>query len=260
MYRSKRRLTKRPRRALRKVHKKRPVSKSVKQYVKRTISAKAEDKQMMLSYFVGPALTPGASGAIPAVMDLTPLIVQGVGKGQRVGSQCRMKTAYLNWRWTISGASQTSAVDMPLFCYMMIARPRSSQNNVTVTDTDQLFYNGGGTLTQFDSGDAQANWFIPNKDYWDIRYWTRKPIKLGSATGSGTTLFANNDFKADVSGVINMAKIYGKLWRFNNSGSVPLGQNWYLLAFVQKYDYTTTTLNWDPPVLAVQLNVKYEDE
>lgn len=238
---------------------KKKVPKNIKRYVKSAISVRSEDKVMMLSYFNSPILTPGSSGVVPTAFDLTPSIAQGVGRGQRVGSVARIKSAYLNWRWQLSGASQTAGVDMPLFVYMMIARPRNDNAAFSVTETDQLFYSGGQTVSQFDSGDAQANWFLPNKDFWDVRYWTRRPIKLGSQTGSGTTNYANNSFQIERSGVINMGKIYNKILRFNNASSTPQGNTWYLICFVQKYDYTVVTTNWDPPSITLQQNIKFED-
>lgn len=235
------------------------VPKVVKSYVKRQIDKNQEDKFLMKSYFNGVTITP-ATGTLPLVFDLTPSgSDQGAGVSDRIGTKIRIKAAYFNWRFFLSGASQTSASDMPLYLFFMIARPRSSQNSVTTTETDQLFYSADNTLQCFDSGDSQSQWFLPNRDFWDVRYWTRRPIKLGSASGSGTANYANNEFVIERSGVVNMSKIYNKIVRFNNTGTVAQGNNWYAIYFVQKFDYTVSTTNWDPPAITAQLNIKYED-
>jgi hypothetical protein len=242
----------------RKVGTKTKVTKAVKSYVKRTLDKNQEDKYNMLSYNGTISLT-AASGSAVTSFDLQPISVQGVGVGSHIGSRFRVKNAWFNYRFTLNGAAQSVANDMPLFVYMMIARPRNSPDTVTTTETDQLFYSGDNTVSNFVSGDSQAQWWRPNTDFWDIRYWTRRAFKLGSATGSGTALYANNDFKAAIEGRINMKKFYNKIIRFNNTSSFAQGNNWYALFFVQKYDYTISTTDWDPPRVEGQINIVYED-
>lgn len=247
------------RKMVRKPYKKRKiakVAKSVKTYVKRQLDKNIEDKFLFQSYNSGLNLTP-LTGAAPVIFDLQLSSVQTVDFSDHIGNRGRIKSAVLNYEFHMSTAAQSANNDMPVYIHMMIARPRGAQNAVTVTETDQLFKVANNVQGCFDSGDSQSRWWTPNTDFWDVRYWNSKPFKLGSATGSGTGQFANNDFKAEISGKFDMMKCYKKTMHFN--ATFDQGNNWYALFFVQKYDYTIVTANWDNPTANCLLKIVYED-
>lgn len=236
----------------------RKVSKSVKTYVKKVLASNAENKYAMNPFSSNVAIT-AASGTLPTFWDLTPLLTQGTSVSTRIGNKVRVRAAYLNWR-CVFPMTGLDATDIPMNVYFMIARPRQSQNTVTTTETDQLFFSGNSLTSNFDSGDAQSSWFIPNKEFWDIRYWTRRPLKLAPSGNSASPPSANNDFKLEYQGVVNMKKIYNKILRFNNTSSTAQGSSWYCIWFVQKIDLTISTVGWNPPFVTGQVNLLYEDD
>lgn len=233
---------------------------ALKKYVSKAITANEEKKYSMIPYFADITLTDPVITTVPMFMDLQPVISQGDGVSSRAGAQVKVASAWFNYRlnYKISGGDAASST--PLNVYMMIARPRSEQNSVTSTEALELFYVANNTTSTFDSGDAQAPFFMPNNDFWDVRYWTRKPLKLGNASGAANRATSNNDYNLQYDGKIDMAKIFPKTLKFSNSGTVALNANWYCLWFVQRIDRTTTP---DPivnaPEVNAQLTIKFTD-
>jgi len=235
------------------------VSKCVKKYVKNALDRQSEDKIYMKGQFSALELSgPGETG--PYFWDMSISIPQGTGQSQHVGSSVRIKSAYLNWRITTGSGNQISNVNCPMYVSFAICRPRADPSLVTATEIDQMFYNGNASLGPFNSKAYGSQYYPKNTAFWDYKYQT-KWMKLGNQLYDNTNgnRDPNNDFKMSYTGVVNMAKIYPKLVRFNNNNQ--LGQNtyWWLVAFVQKVDLTGTVVGWIQPEISLHLNVKYED-
>lgn len=235
-----------------------PSTRTITRIVKREIHREAENKWVFQDYNTTTPVFPNATGTFPQQFDLTPLISQGVTTNAREGNKARLMSAKLFWRWNLSGAAQTANVDQPLLIYMLIGRPRNNQNGPTTTETDQMFYVATGSTGSFNSGSGVANAFKPNREFWDIKYWTYRPIKLGASVQANSG-FDNNDFPAFRSGVIDCTKMYRKTLRFNNSGTTANSNNLYLYVFIQKYNLDIATVNWDPPQFNARLTVNFED-
>jgi len=238
------------------------VAPAVKRYVKRAIAVDQENKYVWINLENQVVLTAPTVGPLPTFFDLQPVITQGIGKSNRIGTRCRIRKATLNFRlWLDPNVALTSNIDQPMFVYYAICRPRSEQNVFTQTENDQMFYTGPNTVSGFDSTDYRAPWYVPNKDSTEFKYWTRRGIKLGWADypDLGTAIRGNNDFRSSYEFNHDMTKVYNKLLHFNNAGVFAEGNNWYLIFYVQKMNLNTSPTNWEKPQITGRVFIEYED-
>jgi len=243
------------------------VTKGVKRYVRRAIRRDQEDK-MLVSDLVGAVsgdtqlIITSASSTLPQYYSLLPQINQNGTLMGRVGNRCKLTSCKVKVNLLLSGASITSAVDVPMDIYWFILQTRDSPDSINAADLNQLFYvySAGAATTQFLSGSTYAGNHVINDDYFKvIAHNYNKPIKLGWSQYSSGGLFSNNDYKSHVRFTVDYTKHVQKLLHFNNSTSTALNHNWYMCFYVQKVNLDTTTTNWDPPQAGVTQILKFED-
>lgn len=234
------------------------VSDSVKAYVNRRITAHSEKKQYTENY--GPTgLVLSTSGTAPIMFDLAPALSYGTGDGNRVGNKITIIKAAMTVNFFKSQAS-LGAGDIPARVQFLIGRVIESPTTTPSTsDLDKLFWVDGGATDTFESG-AVGMFYRPiNKAYWDVRY--RSPVmNIANSTGSSTGGPGNNnDFSLIADIEVPIGKIFPKTVKFDASSSGSTNCNWFLICFVQKVDFTTSAVAWNPPGVSACVNFLYED-
>lgn len=237
------------------------VPKSVKSYVKKIIHTQSENKQFTENQ--GPnSLNFSTSGTIPLAFDITPALSYGTGNGFRIGNKVKVLRASLNVNLFKSQAALGSG-DVPSRVQFIIAKVIEAPTSTPSSgDYDKLFWVDGGATDTFESG--QTNMFQRpfNKDYWDVRY--RSPIfAIGNATGSSAGVSSNpgynNDFYLVKDWKVSLNKIFPKTIKFDAANSNSTNCNWFVIFFIQKIDFTVSTVNWTAPGATVLTNFIYED-
>lgn len=237
------------------------VSKSVKNYVKKQIHRNEENKQFTENQ--GPtALNFSTSGTIPLAYDITPALSYGTANGFRIGNRVRVLRASLNVNLFKSQAA-TGAGDVPSRVQFIIAKVIEAPTATPSSgDYDKLFWVDGGATDTFESGATNMFQRPFNKEYWDVRY--RSPIfKIGNATGSSASISSNpgynNDFYLVRDWKVSLNKIFPKIIKFDSANSGSTNCNWFVIFFIQKIDFTTSTTGWSAPGATVLTNFLYED-
>jgi len=106
-----------------KVYRKKPiVSKAVKTYVKRTISANIENK-VHVDYAINQTITTASGGSAITHRALLPQLINGTGAGQRVGNNVHVKSAVIRGSVNLlQYNATTNPVPAPAYVMELIVR------------------------------------------------------------------------------------------------------------------------------------------
>lgn len=169
----------RAKRPLRKrVYRKKPVvSKAIKTYVKRTISANIEDK-FWVEYGANNNIVTQSGGGTPTHRQLLPSLTPGTLAGQRLGNEVKVKSAYIRGHINILPYNATTNPG-PVPIYVLMLLLQNKKANVAMGSS-----NIGNDL--FDIGNSavglQGNMLdmiLPvNQQNW--KQLARKKVKLGA--------------------------------------------------------------------------------
>jgi len=165
------------------------------------------------------------------------VISQGIGAGQRIGNEIKIRKVMLNYvirplpySSTTPGNPFPCPVEVELFLGNIKQAPGLLPGTV---DIGYLFQGGnvsyapGGTLN-----DLVAD---VNRDYWNIKKRWRHKLGSASYTGTGGSVdsqyLTNNDFKFNVVKKLDITKMCPKTFKFNDTDNTLQGPN--LFFFMQ---------------------------
>jgi len=166
------------------------VSKSVKAYVKRTISSNIENK-IHVDYATNQNIVTAAGGTNFTHRGLLPALSQGVTANQRIGNEVKVKSAIVRGSLNLLLYNAITNPN-PVPAYVMVWIVRSKLKN-------QLFSSSNAPNDFFDIGNSavgpQGNlldtMFPINKQSW-ICYYKRK-FKIGAGVTTGGNISGNPD-------------------------------------------------------------------
>lgn len=240
------------------------VPKSVKSYVSRAITRKAELK---MTTQVGTTTATCATVGIlsGAIADISPFLFQGVGASQRIGNKVTIQKVMMRYVVSLnySTVSGNPTYNIPFEARMFIGHTLDSPYTIpSPTDLTYLFKFGNSAV-----GFNQTLFSLMrpiNKDYWSIP--KQKRFKVGTAQGPpdgivGAATFNNNDFKSFHMGSMDITSCYKKSAIFNDNvtGSA-WNQGTYL--FIGCCDQAGSTFTYAAPCvqLTYEVDIMYTDE
>lgn len=191
---------------------KKPVSKAIKAYVKRSISSNIENK-FHVDYALNQSIVSAAGGTIFSHRPLLPSIPQGLGSGQRIGNDVNVKSAIIRGSVNLLPYNVSSNPN-PIPCYVMIWLVKSKLRNLTFNTSNVAndFYDLG-SYASGPQGHILDTMFPVNKQSW-ICYYKRK-IKLGTAghnsSGNSVTSGYSDNSPFSVPFYINYSKHLKKM-------------------------------------------------
>jgi len=240
----------------------RSVPKSVKAYVSRAITRKAEHKMLTLTGF-----TPGipfTTLSSANVSNISPQCSQGVGVNARIGNKIRIvsvKMRYVltfNWNQTTGNPYYNIPMNVRLFIGHTIDSPSIAPGT---SDLSQLL-KSGATAVSFDSS-LLALLRPINKYVWAIS--KQKIWKVGNASApttgtAGAGTFYNNDYKSAYIGTMDITKSYLKNCVYEDALNLPYNTGTYMFLGVSdesgsSYVYALPTVG-----LNYEVDIIYTDE
>ena len=237
------------------VSSKKPVSKAVKQYVKKAISKSSETKILVQSGNLAGTVSTVIAPA--QIRRLDPLISQGVIEGQRIGNKISIRKVMLRGYITLyaSGVSPyppsyASQFNVRMFVGYVKGTPLTAP---AAGDMSNLLRSGTGA-TDF-STDLMSLMRPVHKDYWTIQ--RQRKYKIGVASGSNLGVVAgevNNDFSLVKYFNMDITSCFKKVLKYDDADTAPQNSNLFL--FVGCTDLVGSPLIPANPV--IQLN--YETE
>jgi len=247
--------------------KKTKVSVAVKKYVNRMIHVDQENKVANFN----PAVVKIGSVANSTNLYMRPLlpypsyntISQGIGAGQRIGNEIKIRKAVLRYVLRPNPYNvDSNPFPAPVQVDMFLGRTRLCPGDQPISgDFVNLFQNGNSSIGPVGSlNDLIAN---PNGDYFTIKKrWSHK-IGYNDYYGSGSIAtqqyFANNDFKMNVIKKLNITKMMPKTIKFNDGTNTVQGPGlflWYQCVSASGAVNGSTVL---PAHLSFWLDIQYED-
>lgn len=241
---------------------------AVKAIVKKEIARNVENKSVQLSYSrdLSPATsTDFSTQAFPLTPELASnvglQIQQGVGQGERVGNQIKIKKLYLNFFLTPKPFDAiTNPQPRPAYVILWIYYDRTNPTALTPLIASNVLQNGNTSIGLTNS--PQDFLYPPNDEKY--RVVLRKVFKVGYSINNGTGAlsqyqsFTNNDFKMAIKGGIDCTKWIIKNVKFNDSSDIPSTRNlmycFQPIAAIAQYSAIEEPVN-----VFTQLNCIYED-
>jgi len=163
-----------------KVYRKKPiVSKAVKSYVKRTISANIENK-VHVDYAVNQSITTASGGSAITHRQLLPSLIQGVSSGQRIGNNIKVKSAVIRGSVNLLAYNiTTNPVIIPAYVMVWVLRSKLKNQGFGASNAPHDLFDAGNS-TVGPQGNLLDTMFPINSQSWICCY--KRKIKLGATT------------------------------------------------------------------------------
>lgn len=232
--------------------------------VKRVISRMAEKKRGTIQ--VNSSLTSYNSGITP-ILPMTPyttngiIITQGTGQGDRIGNQIRLTSVVM--KYVIFPApynATTNLIPQPMNVILYWFKSKVN-STVLLTSLPNFFQNGDSATT------PQSNLFDQLYDLNTDQYTliAKRVYKLGYASDTGTgnqaaaQSFANNDYKYNIIGKINLTKYCPKIVRYNDSSNNPTTPLVQCFAEIVPANGQTFATSIIPATIFTEVDIRYTD-
>lgn len=209
---------------------------AVKQYVKRALAREVENKEY---YIYGNNVGIGSNPLVdPIASRLVPLVTQGIGKSQRIGTEIIVKSAmikgYVNLR---DYNSLTNPYVAPMYVKMWLVSSKETNSGILAdTQISTTFFDINNSNLGF-QGNMLDMLFRINKERWVLH--ATKTVKLGFANvqpAAATGISDNSPFSAPFQ--FNFGKLLGKL-KYEDSGTTPTNKNMWLVYSCARADGTS---------------------
>lgn len=250
------------------------LTKTVKRYVKSAIHRQLENKKFTIE--VSDTMSaPSNSVNFQAgnIVQLTPsnatnstyTIIQGTGQGARVGNVIQLRKAVFRYvMYPLQYNVTSNPTPKPLLVNMWIFSIKRGIASLTVADAWNIF-NGTIFANGSSNNGTTNNLFdlvsIPNNEVIQTHY--RRTVKLSPASNflSGATVanYANNDYKLNCMGKINITKYLPKRIVFNDTDNNSSSKQVFLVCTPYNADGTTIASTTFPSAWFYGIDVEYED-
>lgn len=250
------------------------VSKSVKKYVNKVIHQNLENKRFTIESSRTLAAPSNAvnfqSGNI---WQLTPsnatnswyTLTQGTGEGARVGNEVGLRSAHYRYcLYPLAYNATSNPTPKPLDVMMIIFSFKRGVSGLTVADAWNCFNSNifaNGNLSNGTVNNLFDLVSVINSDVVTLHH--RRIIKLGATSNilqtGGSAGFANNDYKYNAIGTINVTKYLPKKITFNDADNNSTSKQVFLIISPINADGTTIPSTNFPLACFAGLDLKYED-
>ena len=232
------------------------VSKTVKRYVKKQISANIENK-CFVYYGANTNINTAGASLDCANLYLLPLLSQGTGQANRIGNQIKIKKAvvkgYVN---IIPYNATTNPLTAPVMVKMWLVSHRKSMTFATGATSN--FFETGNSSTGF-QGNMLDMVLTVNKEAWLVHKTKTFKIGAGSNTTTGpissNAYFDNSPMNKPFS--FNFGKYIKAKLRYDDTGTTPTNKNMYL--FIQAVYSDGSSNAVTPAEYHYDVRIDYED-
>lgn len=254
-YRNNKTRSRRPRNnKTRKAYRKPKVSKGVKMYVKKAIASNSENK-VYVDYGANQSIL-SASGTNPVYKSLIPPLSQGVGHGQRIGNEVKIKSAYI--KGYVNLLPYNSVIN-PFYAPQMVkiwicSNKKIQTGDITQTSIATNFFELTGGTAGFQSNTLDLC-FSPNKEYWTI--YATKTFELGLTAGINTQYQDNSHFTRPF--YFNYGKHLKSKLKYDDGATACINRNMFIVFQVVHADGSSTT-GETPAEFHYSSRIEYEDQ
>lgn len=233
--------------------------------VKRAMAGQMELKQLIEQGAISPLPFDGATNQTN--IDLTngipfdPLITHGTGPSGRIGNRIMMKSVKFSYSFC-PNAYGTSGVAIPSLVRMVFYYDRQDPLSLPTPYTNANFFDINNSSQQF-TGTFTDMVRRFNTDRY--RICKVKTLKIGFANNQGTggsatnQYFANNDFKLNHRGTIDLTKYIIKNQKFNDNLGYSQNRKLYCLVYVTPPNSATFLATNLPVSMTHQTIYKWTD-
>ena len=249
------------------------VSQVVKRYVKKAIHNSIENKRYTIETADTLAASSNATNFQAGnIWQLTPstatnswyTIPQGLGEGGRVGNSISVRKADFRYVMYPLGYSASNLTPKPLDVMLFIFSVKRGVTGLTVLDAwnifnTNIFANGSSSNGTVNNLFDACSTF--NTDVVTIHH--RRMLKLGANSDilqtGGNAQYANNDYKYNCIGKINITKYLPKKIMFNDADNNSTSKQVFLIISPMNADGTTISSVSFPLAVYSGLDLTYED-
>jgi hypothetical protein len=221
------------------------VSNKVKQYCKRLISKKKENRQLITTH-LNQSLNTVISGSAPtSFINLLPQPIRNANDDGRIGNTITVKEGIIKGHVNLLPFNSVSnPIVAPLYVKMWVVSCKKNNTDALVdTGIAANFFDGNSASLGFQQNMLDLH--LPNcKEWWTVHY--TKIIKLGLGSGTNTYLSTqvsvndNSSFTAPF--YFNWGrKVRGSL-KYLDSAAAPTNRNLWLIFTAVAADGTSTTI------------------
>ena len=239
-------------------------TKAMKQYVSKAIHNQIENKNA----YYGTNIPLGAYGSVIANMNpfsIGPYPSQmgmpiGTGVGNRIGNRISIRKMVLNYiiypaQYSLAQNASPKPQEVRMFIGWRKAEP--TVQPTAFGDFFQL-----GSSSQAPSGDLLDMLRPVNKDAWRIILTRTHKVGPAIITSTGTVAdaqqYANNDFKTNVKGSINLTKHFVKNVIFNDTTQIPTSRNLFCMTTTANSD-NSASASFQTCRMSYWIDCEYED-
>jgi len=255
-----------PRRPARKVYrryrkaKKTKVSKSVKNYVKKAISRRMENKELVNYGFNQSILT--VANSAPTAVNLLPLPSEGAGQSDRIGNEINVKklllTGFVNM--LPYDATNNPTAPAPLWIKMWVLSAKNVNTNTFSNTPVGSFFQTGNASAGFQA--SIRDLLLPvNQDYYTVHRYKTFKIGYGSLSGANSsslvgTAFDNSPMSHQFT--FDCSKYVSKL-KYDEDQTWPTNKNLFLVITATRADGSTSSATLPASEFHWRTDCIYED-
>ena len=192
-------------------------------------------------------------------------ISQGIGAGQRIGNEIKVRKIMLNYVLRPQPYSATTPGNPfpgPSEVEMYLGYTKQAPGLLPGT-VDMGYLYQGGNIAYAPSGSLSDLIADVNKDYWVIKKRWRHKMGYSSYNGTGGSATvqyqSNNDFKLNVVKKLNITKLCPSTMKFNDTDNTLQGKNLFLFFQSVSAGGSITSSGVQSCNLDYWVNITYED-
>lgn len=233
------------------------VSNAVRSYVRRAIHSNLENK-LWTTYAANQSITTAGSSNFIYPINLLPVLQQGTGKSQRIGTEITMRTGTIKGRINLLPYSAvTNPNPSPALVKMWLISYRvANQPTMTSTTTYATFFDAGNSAVP-PQGNVLDTLLEVNNDVWKVH--ATRSFKL-STTAAGASFGTGSNYDTGSISVpysFSYGKLFSKLKYDDNITNIT-NKNLHLLIQVVNADGTLSS-GYAMAETHYSVAVKFED-
>lgn len=245
-------------RGAKKATKKPIVSRAVKQYVRKYVHARSENK-VLISSNVNQSLNTAGSGSNPVSINLCPTVAQGTTHVTRIGNEIKLVKAFIRGYVNLLPYNAlTNPLSTPVMVKLWICSNKKIQStNFTSIGSGDFFEDNANTANFV--GNLKDMMLSVNKENWNV--YATKTFELGATYSSssgpvGTNSYFDNS-KMIIPFYFNFGKHLKTTLKYNDSDTNPTNRNMFLLLQAVYADGSTSAVT--PAEYHYHIRWEFED-
>lgn len=192
---------------------------------------------------------------------IDPPISLGTAVNQRIGNRVTLTGAVMKYAIALNN-TQALGVAIPTMVRLIVYYDRQDDTNQPTPYTNGNFFDSGNTSTAC-LGDLTDMVRRYNRDRY--RICMVRTHKVGFANNQGTSgsstnqFFANNDFRLNVKGSLNIGKYMLKKLKFNDALASAQGRKLYVMVVITPPNFNVFDTTKLPVAMTYQIRYSFTD-